>query len=102
MAPVCTTKHRCMQSKECLVQEWICDGDQDCKDGTDEKVVKGNTTCLKFTPELSFQNKYNCKMPNLVFQVGLFHSPLPSGQRLQCVHNSTLCSTGLFLYPIVP
>ncbi|KAG7222111.1 hypothetical protein INR49_016683 [Caranx melampygus] len=36
-APVCTTKHRCIQSKECLVQEWICDGDQDCKDGTDEK-----------------------------------------------------------------
>lgn len=35
---VCTTKHQCPQSKECLVQEWICDGDQDCKDGTDEKV----------------------------------------------------------------
>ncbi|KAJ3604609.1 hypothetical protein NHX12_029349 [Muraenolepis orangiensis] len=35
--PACTTKHRCPQSKECLVPEWLCDGDRDCRDGTDEK-----------------------------------------------------------------
>lgn len=53
-ASVCTTKHRCPQSKECLVQEWICDGDQDCKDGTDEKVdVCGNSTNLMGRRKLS-------------------------------------------------
>lgn len=59
-APVCATKHRCPQSKECLVQEWICDGDQDCKDGTDEKVaVSGNITNIRSKVESNLHNGKN-------------------------------------------
>lgn len=36
--PQCTTKLRCPQSQECLLEEWVCDREQDCKDGSDEKV----------------------------------------------------------------
>nr|QEL09659.1 low density lipoprotein receptor-related protein 13 [Seriola dumerili] len=57
--PVCTTKHRCLQSKECLVQEWICDGDQDCKDGTDEKDCPvAPLTCGEF--QWSCKSKTKC------------------------------------------
>ena len=36
--PECPTSLLCPHSKECLIEEWLCDGYKDCKDGTDEKV----------------------------------------------------------------
>lgn len=36
--PRCPTQLRCPNSHECLQREWICDGENDCRDGWDERV----------------------------------------------------------------
>lgn len=30
---------RCLNTQECVLQEWICDGDGDCRDMSDEQVT---------------------------------------------------------------
>jgi len=36
--PRCPLGLRCPRGHECLQKEWLCDGEEDCLDGWDEKV----------------------------------------------------------------
>lgn len=32
-------QHRCLNSEQCVLQEWLCDGQEDCRDASDEQVT---------------------------------------------------------------
>ena len=38
MVPICTsTENLCSGSDKCIDKSWVCDGDEDCPNGDDER-----------------------------------------------------------------
>ena len=40
---MCTTGFFCNSSQECIPQKYLCNGDKDCEDGTDEENCESNS-----------------------------------------------------------
>lgn len=53
--PTCNSQQfKCLTGGECIPLAFVCDGEPDCTDGSDEQRACGMIMCLKWQKEYSY------------------------------------------------